>query len=81
MKYKTLSPRPLLDERASLRAGRTLNIFCMKSEIDGHKIHQLGTTVNANRFDLIQVKLASLSAFMKNILGTSEACSFSLGRL
>ena len=52
-------------------------MFCMKSYVEGHRIHQLGSTTNLAKFELIQAKLAvlpiwyilclSIKYFMQNI--------------
>ena len=63
-------------------------MFCMKSWIVGHRIHQLGGTANSNRFSPIQAKSGALPSwwilcpsiqdFIQDVFITLEACSFNI---
>ena len=39
------------------------NIFCMKSQIEGYKIHQLVSWADSARFDLIQAELTTMPSW------------------
>ena len=39
------------------------NMFCMKSQIEGHKIHQLGSADNSARFDPIYAESNTLPSW------------------